>query len=63
MHEHLAVHSALGFWRELLHKEFNSSQLHVKGMEISRSYQKIQDFARKIEAQYTDDIKFLFRYG
>jgi hypothetical protein len=38
MNEYLAVHATIGFWKELLHKEFDSSLLQLKGMEISRSY-------------------------
>lgn len=63
MNECLAVNSTISFWRELLQKEFSSSFLHKKGMEISRNYQKIQDIASSIQRIYPDDIKFFFRYG
>jgi hypothetical protein len=57
------VHSALGFWKELLQKDFNSSTLQQRGMEISRCYHQVQEATKTIQSIFADDIKFAFRLG
>jgi len=62
-YEYKAVHAAVKFWGALLHKETDSSQINKSGLEVSRAYHKIFDFANQLQRDSPNDIKLKFRYA
>lgn len=46
-----------------MQKHIDASVLQVKGQEISKYYEQIQDVAQKLQSIYPTEVKFLYRYG
>ncbi|TNV87907.1 hypothetical protein FGO68_gene9941 [Halteria grandinella] len=61
--EYVTANSALKFWRELLQKSIDANALQLRGAEISKNYERIQDVAAEIMKIYPNEIKFMFRYA
>jgi hypothetical protein len=59
----MTANSALGFWRELLQRNIDSEVLQMKGFEISRNYDYIQDLAKSLMKINPNNIKFMLLYA
>ncbi|TNV87908.1 hypothetical protein FGO68_gene2105 [Halteria grandinella] len=61
--QYFAANSALNFWRELMQRSIDSYVLQVKGSEISRYFEQIQDVVTKMHEMQPDNISFLIDYS
>jgi hypothetical protein len=51
------------FWRELLVKHIDASNLQKQGKEISKNFLQLSDIVKSCKEIYPEDIKLLCRYG